>query len=140
MASDIVKRLDAAIKLGDMTGARGNRPENIYNVATDAKAEITKLRAELAACRAEREKAVAVKPLVWGATRSGYVWVALAAVGRYFIEERHSDFRWNVENWPGQWTSNTLDEAKSAAQADYEARIRAALSQPSEPDGTGELS
>ncbi|WP_199091584.1 TFIIB-type zinc ribbon-containing protein [Bosea sp. ASV33] len=76
-----------------------------------------------------------VKPLEWQPTSSGFCWHAASAVGRYFIEERHSDFRWNVEGWPGEWAVNTLDEAKAAAQADYEARIRSALANDASPRG-----
>lgn len=34
--SDLIERLRAAIDLGDRTGSRGKRPENIYNVADEA--------------------------------------------------------------------------------------------------------
>lgn len=69
-----------------------------------------------------------VEPLEWQTTPSGFVWFAESAVGRYFIEERHSDFVWTLEPQPGRGYRNTLDEAKAAAQADYEQRIRSALS------------
>jgi hypothetical protein len=70
---------------------------------------------------------VAVKPLEWETTRSGFVWVASSAVGRYFVEERHNDFSWTLEIQPGRGYQDTLEAAKSAAQSDFETRIRSAL-------------
>lgn len=52
-AAEIRARLRAAIELGDRTGSRGKRPENIYNVADDALVLIEQQAAELAEARAD---------------------------------------------------------------------------------------
>lgn len=49
----LVERLRAAINLGDQTGSRGKRPENIYNVADDALTALLAQAAELAEARQE---------------------------------------------------------------------------------------
>lgn len=51
-AAEIRARLKTAIELGDRTGVRGKRPENIYNAADDALALIEQQAAELAEARA----------------------------------------------------------------------------------------
>lgn len=135
MASDIVMRINEAI-LGL------SAPGGI--LLCDAKAEITKLRAELAACRAESAGAVAVKPLEWEENKNAREklckqWIAETPFGSIWIE--HKKKFWISSDGVGQWRiyHETLEHAKAAAQADYEARIRAAL-QPSEPDGIGDAS
>lgn len=49
----LVERLRAAINLGDRTGSRGKRPENIYNVADDALTALLAQAAELAEARGQ---------------------------------------------------------------------------------------
>lgn len=98
-------------------------------------ADATNDPADLSSLRKGAE--VAVKPLEWETTRSGFVWLASSAVGRYFVEERHSDFSWTLESQPGRGYQDTLEGAKSAAQADFETRIRSALVSGSREDGDG---
>lgn len=73
---------------------------------------------------------VRVKPLEW--VKDGSVWVAHGAFGQGYQIYTHSEgdahrvmFSWSTKLWDLQ--APTLDEAKAAAQADYEARILSAI-------------
>jgi hypothetical protein len=83
---------------------------------------------------------VAVKPLGWDDSTSGAGrWYALQLVdklgnvvdlnSRYSIEVHHG-FRVKLDDRDVGPICPTLDEAKAAAQADYESRIRTALASP----------
>lgn len=74
--------------------------------------------------------AVAVKPLEW--TKDGSVGGHGGWMGRAGMETRAVKVGWSQEE-PfefGAQTFRTLDEAKAAAQQDYEARILSALAHP----------
>lgn len=117
---------------GEFTGEYSTvNPHDALGMVSFVRAALSPTEAPAPATGGE----VRVKPLDWQPTSSGFCWHAASAVGRYFIEERHNDFRWNVEGWPGAWAVNTLDTAKAAAQADYEARIRASLASDASPSG-----
>lgn len=69
-----------------------------------------------------------VKPLEWDAEENGD-FIAVSAVGWFHIGRSVSS--WNLTMPSGKVASfATLDEAKAAAQADYEARILSALTTP----------
>ena len=89
-------------------------------------------------CKLARADAVKVKPLVWWETASQNnhthgARCALCALGTYYVHVdggRHQawleTFNSNSEIWCGE-VCGSVDAAKAAAQADYEARILAAL-------------
>lgn len=54
--SDLIERLRAAIDLGDRTGARGRRPENIYNVAHEALTALSSQSLSLSEAREENAR------------------------------------------------------------------------------------
>jgi len=78
--------------------------------------------------------AVKVKPLVWECFDAWTHWARMER-GSYYVEERNGRWRlgWCVsdQSFPLMHTDDTMPEdleaAKAAAQADYDARIRAAL-------------
>ena len=88
--------------------------------------------AALAALRREREP-VKVKPLVWECFDAWTYW-AFCVVGTYRVQERNGvwkaildDTNLIYEYTTDSLTPNDFEAAQLAAQADYEARIRAAL-------------
>lgn len=96
------------------------------------------------AALAHREaEAVQVKPLEWTHLPDAFppMWITKTAIGSYHIEEAagsdspsfdlFNPMAGPMGNYEG------LDEAKAAAQADYEHRIRSALVAPLEVDGSG---
>jgi hypothetical protein len=92
--------------------------------ARKAAARIRELEAQLAA------PAVKVKPLVWEDWADVPVRVASAQtiLGRYKVQERASGAGWMLVFPNGNLTNrDTIEAAKAAAQADYEARILAAI-------------
>lgn len=93
------------------------------------------MRAALTAALAHRE-AVAVKPLEWRGTEGVWLKADAGFGGVYRITEysgMQKPFKLETHGW---WSGSPcghyelLDEAKAAAQADYEQRIRSALVAP----------
>lgn len=78
-----------------------------------------------------------VKPLVWedrGATVN-HQFKATTAFGVYYVERDKSGlFNWWTPALRGKVQAHTLQAAKAAAQADYEARILSALEPAVQPD------
>jgi hypothetical protein len=116
--------------------AEASHWENVA-IARDAKikaaeAEVATLRAELDAARGR------VKPLEWDDFEDGAGAKAPIAVGLSYLITRWADGRFEIEvsapgisfGFEGDRYYPTLEVAKAAAQADYTARILAAL----EPD------
>lgn len=68
---------------------------------------------------------VKVKPLEWQLFDNGDAYAA-SAITTYFAKK---DGTWGVRNGSFNGAGENLDEAKAAAQADYESRIRATLNQ-----------
>ena len=96
-----------------------NGVANPAQVAREAMSAITALRA-----KAE----VKVKPLVWR-MEYGYTGRAETSIGVYLIERfpgQGQPYRL-INAFDGKSSHSTLEAAKAAAQADYDARIRAAL-------------
>lgn len=84
------------------------------------------IEAALSAAEPQPAPSVAVKALEWSDEDNGD-FIAQSIVGWYHIGLPH--LTWNLMTPNGDVQSfNTLKEAKAAAQADYEARIRSALS------------
>ena len=77
---------------------------------------------------AELEKPVEVKALVWRQPADERGYIALCAVGQYAVFDEGSP-RWAFSQRGGYtyFYAETFENAKAAAQADYERRIRAAL-------------
>lgn len=119
MTDDIVTRLHDTASYLDDIGLLGSS-----EVCSWAAAEITRLREQAG-------RAVEVKALVWVKTHVDHYRAHVAFGGRYDIYEISdgSGFRvqysWSQANWDTQHAE--LDEAKAAAQADYETRVRSAL-------------
>ena len=96
----------------------------------DLPAEVARLRKEIARLRAEiaaaERKGVTVNPLVWIKHPLGYV----AGANRgpaYIIDTRMKGHFTIVKGLTFSQDFDTLEEAKAAAQADFEARILAAI-------------
>jgi hypothetical protein len=90
------------------------------------------LRPLLEAALSAKEEAEpgAVKPLVWTKHPNATAWRCDTIVGRYQVFAVMGDPSWTLDGLPGQNASGYVDTAfgaKAAAQADYEARIRSAL-------------
>lgn len=97
---------------------------------------------------AEARRAVEVKPLVWKpigdaekASVYGVRFIARCSFGEYFVNSG----AYGKEGWSfsrlgyAEIAASSADEAKAAAQADFETRIRSALAPPATPplDGVG---
>lgn len=81
------------------------------------------------------EVGVTVKPLEWGAV-SSRIFAAKGVVGLYRVKQYDDHWAAFLYGTGFNAERTTADEAKAAAQADYEARIRSALvSPPVEPQG-----
>ena len=111
--------------------------------------EIIAMASELLARRSSPDREMVVKPLEWEDADRGFCtkWRASALGGAYELVDFGKDdpgfavnFYWGrplsfwfIQGDPDEWGPTgpkmfpTLDEAKAAAQADYEARIRTAL-------------
>ena len=99
---------------------------------TDHEAEIARLTAERDAALAG---AVKVKPLVWFETQSEiphHAWEAWTGFGRWVIFLRFQSMN-AATYWIFSLGYPTLEAAQAAAQADYAARILAALEDTGEP-------
>lgn len=76
------------------------------------------------------EASVGVKPLEWGLSNVANRWTAIHPFGEYIVVRDHRASQSTSHGWfnNGQWIwVLSLEAAKAAAQADYEARIRSAL-------------
>lgn len=74
-----------------------------------------------------------VKPLIWEYHPAGSI--AAPPTGHaYIVDTRMKGRVYTIKGFNPQREFSSLDEAKAAAQADYEARIMAAL----EPDPVGD--
>lgn len=115
--NDLIRRVDAieALKAANLPFGYGQAVRAITNVPAVQ---------------------VAVKPLVWVVTKTygGEVWDASAAGGVYRIIKRHQDGQFWLTHPTCEVIRPTLDAAKTAAQADYDARIRSALTVTPTPD------
>lgn len=117
--ADLIEQLrDAAEITGD------DLLQDALTVVQSQSTALSTLSRELAEARAERDAVVAVKPLEWtdGASMGGCY--AVNAIATYFA---YLDGSWTGPARHTVVTNGTLDEAKAACQADYEARIRSAL-------------
>lgn len=65
-----------------------------------------------------------VKPLEWVDVRGDGSAVAFTSISIIYHAQPNS---WGVRNYPDQFFADNIEEAKAAAQADYEARILSAL-------------
>lgn len=91
----------------------------------------------LAALSSIPEQGVGVKPLEWEVAGDGFVREeAECVLGLYRLAQSRitGTWRWslNALDWPWSLELPTCDDAKAAAQVDYEASIRSALA-PSNP-------
>lgn len=85
------------------------------------------VREVLAAALAAAEQPVAIKPLEWQVGEDGYT----SRKWDYRITENGGKWGISPIDWPAfDYPYITLDEAKAAAQQDFEARIRSALASP----------
>jgi hypothetical protein len=120
--------------------AEGREGRNHDTEAGDAQRVLSEIEAEIAALSAA-EPPVTVKALEWvemtsaredGPAEPTGDWEASCMLGEYSVcfdpDQNMSEAPWgvwspnkNIGHYPG------IDEAKAAAQADYEARIRSAL-------------
>lgn len=138
---------DAADKLSQAIGgyAVGDHSNincpwaNALSMGIDMSAEIARLTAALAQSRAETQAAlvgcVKVAPLVWADFHDRGAKAQAWNEANYMIQ-KWSDGRWEISaSYPGYSTFiygtdrfyPTIEAAKAAAQADYEARILAAI-------------
>jgi hypothetical protein len=106
----------------------------------DYKKALEEGRAALSAAPVAQEP-VAIKLLEWR-DRGPAVhpqWEAVSVVGSYFIATiKGGQFNWWTTALRGKIEQHSLNDAKDAAQADYEKRIRSALSNPpATPAGVG---
>ena len=148
--TDRIKALEDALRKLELANDRvcGARPQRVYNLMiaggmADALRELDCARAEaraaLAASQPAQPVAVKVKPLVW--EQSEYPG-AVAATAKAFYDAGYKITSWSgfdyVEvtvaapgyqktGYVGEGIYPDFDAAKAAAQADYEARIMAAL-------------
>ncbi len=90
---------------------------------------ITMEQLESFMARAAPVLSVEVKPLQWSHYDSGDA-CARSVITAYFA---HTDGSWCVRNGDRIQAGATLDDAKAAAQADYAARIRAAIATGDQP-------
>ena len=119
--------------------AEGNSPENTNGM--DCEEAITALAQELLAIRraplaapSDGLREAVVKPLEWEGKPSDCYMQAETILGHYRIYVQYSD-EWTCDFEPSSgrpvnvrcWAT-TPDDCKAAAQADHDARIRAALS------------
>lgn len=131
MNDDIVERLRevADIKTGVLYSRR--------KILNDAADEITRLRQLLSA--QVQDVAVKVKPLEWEEGNPGsYTEIAESPFGHYSVWEINGTGCWSPwKQGSGSIVDGGLAGAKAAAQADFEARIRSALSEQVQdvPDG-----
>jgi hypothetical protein len=132
--ASMVGHIVACLPLKDIVPASATMGELIDAIKSGL-AERDALRSQLATARAD---AVRVKPLVWE-DMGGY-WRAKSCVGEY--EAGWEDGAWAANDGPSMWEWRPEEDprglseynAKAAAQADYEARIIAALEpSPSAP-------
>jgi hypothetical protein len=133
----------ALLALADLIEQRSERAEegarpDLFNEVAFIMIRAEEGRICAAALRAivvERQAGVQIKPLVW---RGDYSWTWKAAqtsIGEYLVQECDcGGTSLKLEGHFEIWHSETRDEyaAKAAAQADYEARIRAALKGPND--------
>ena len=115
----------------DLRSGMGFAPLALQQTADD----IETLRAQVAALTAERDAAagaVRVKPLAWKGMGENHARAAAPLFGTIRVENYGAGFAisWSVPGFSdvfcdGRWP--TIEAAKAAAQADYEARILAAL-------------
>lgn len=86
----------------------------------------------MAALEAERAEARKVKPLVWEESLKGR-WIGAPAVKlgdlAFWVFQVHDGYMRHVIG-QGRVVYRTIEAAKAAAQADYEARILSALDKP----------
>jgi hypothetical protein len=102
----------------------------------------TTLRAQLATARAD---AVRVKPLVWVNMRNETMFTAkVLGQDAYHVTKSGTYSYWGRDGEGWSEPCNTLEAAKAAAQADYEARILALIDTPSydadvTPEGVAQI-
>lgn len=70
---------------------------------------------------------VVVKPLVWAIDAHTGNWWANSPIGQYTAWDLIGSAGFRVGSGSNVWAGQNINEAKAAAQADYESRIRAAL-------------
>lgn len=84
-------------------------------------------------------EAVRMKPLEWVKHPSADLWRADSILGRHQAYAVISQISWAFDAFDGitrtSGDASSLSEAKAAAQADYERRIRSALFNPVVPEG-----
>jgi len=80
---------------------------------------------------------IRVKPLVWVVTDDAKLGISFTNFGQYVIDMGSTEGKFcalfneaSVVVIKDQWWFGTIDEAKAAAQADYERRIRDTLEDP----------
>lgn len=103
--------------------------QNMLDHFTAQKARAERAEAELAAARAART--VKVKPLDWVKHSSKDIWRAITGLGVYKVFAVTFP-SWDFDSWSDgkdkiSQSAQSIEAAKAAAQADYEARILAAL-------------
>lgn len=90
---------------------------------------VSALMAERKAALSAAEPSVAVKALEWEEGPAGsYMEVCESILGTYRVWEINGMSCVSLGGGPGRTCGSTLYDAKAAAQSDYEARIRSALS------------
>jgi hypothetical protein len=122
-------------RVARLTVERNAADQNQWDIRSQAK--IAALEAQIATLTAERDAARAgrVKPLEWEEMSGGF-WRAPAPLfGSIRVEHYGESYEvvWSVPGYCDRFCKGEFldeDAAKSAAQADYEARILAALENP----------
>ncbi|AHD10044.1 hypothetical protein [Phaeobacter gallaeciensis] len=109
----------------------------IHRVLGYVEENLSVIHHTLTTYRQARESAdgVKVKPLVWSEDEEhamGYRENSLTLIGPYWVEDHENSGEWRTyfDSFAGDVFisgSDSEEDAKAAAQADYEARIKAAL-------------
>lgn len=132
--AEITRQLDEALEkvaeLDDNYQRAHKRAAENLKMATTFKDRIAALEAQVKA------GAVQVKPLAWKTLDNGNAWSNITDVGLiYFVT---TDGTWAHRDGASHKVGTTIEEAKAAAQVDFDQRIRSALTYPQAPGVEGE--
>lgn len=125
---ELVERLRQLMRFAsDQKSRDWDEQDEIRNVFHSAFKTLQDAKAALEAL--SLSQGVAVKPLEWEPRQPEGAFLAVTEIGRYFARPQFEMFVWFLESVTkdGHGYVASIDEAKSAAQADYERRVLSAL-------------